>query len=440
MQHEGKDRRVEPFMRNLLETLEVCVRQSAFVSDRIGRMGWNDVRKLYHRRRWNDHAWWHVESSKLEVGDEHVSDLAAKLEPVLGEFRHTETGRIGNGLFLLMGGAGTWACPTFFDFAKLLIPGAVKLGAGRVIDLLQGWASGEPLRFRLSALLEGAGIDAPMQLGEGIYVHELPTSSSDLPASLPSIGTGATVTDYVGGVVLSVDCEMSPALYVPTEEEVGGLSSRRGVFQLASDRIPNMSFDSFCESISLACNGFVDWFVQWRDYDDLAAFAFGQLSVSYKYRSGLGGTKFTQDHLNAARQIHRARHAGGKPRENLELAMRRWIRSKRPGTDLDKLIELRIALEALYEIGGLNEKGFRIATYGAWHLGKDFEERREYRDTLRKVYDDSSRAVHAGKLKHAAKNPELISSAQVICREGILKRLEEAERPRWDEIILGEGA
>ena len=426
-------------MRDLLESLEDCVGQSTFVSDRIGRIGWNDVRNLYRRRRWNDPAWWHVETATLEVGDEHVSDLAAKLEPVLGKFRHAETGRIGNGLFLLMGGAGTWACPTLFDFAKLLIPGAVKLGAGRVVELLQGWASGEPLRLRLSALLEGAGLDGPMNLEEGIFLYELPKSSSDLPASLPSFGTGATVMDYIGGVVLSVDCEMSPALYVPKEEEVGGLSSRRSSFKLASDRIPNMSFDSFCESISLACNGFVDWFVQWRDYEDLGAFAFGQSSVSYKYRSGLGGTKFTQEHLDAARQIHLARHGGEKPRENLELAMRRWIRSKRSGTDLDKLIELRIALEALYEIGGLNEKGFRIATYAAWHLGKDFEERCEHRDTLRKVYDDSSRAVHAGKLKHAAKNPELVSSAQVICRGGILKRLEETERPRWDEIILGEG-
>ena len=426
-------------MQILVEGLEACVRQSTFVSDRVGRIGWQDVRTLYRRRRWNDPAWWHVESATLEIGDEHVSDLAAKLEPVLGEFRHAETGRIGNGLFLLMGGAGTWAYPTLFDYAKLLISGAVKLGAVRVVALLIGWAGGEPLRLRLSALLEGAGIDGAMNLEEGVNLDALPKSSSDLPASLPFFGVGATVTDLIGGVVLSTDCAMSPALYVPTDEEIQSFSNRRGRFELASDKIPNMSFDSFCESMSVACNGFVDWFVQWRDYGDLGAFGFGQSGVNFKFRSGLGGTKFTQEHLEAARQIHHARHAGGKPRENLELAMRRWIRSKRSGTDLDKLIELRIALEALYEIGGLNEKGFRIATYAAWHLGKDFEERREYRETLRKVYDDSSRAVHGGKLKHAAKNQELVSGGQDICRKGILKRLEEPEKPKWEELILGPG-
>ncbi len=31
---------------------------------------------------------------------------------------------------------------------------------------------------------------------------------------------------------------------------------------MASDRIPNLSVDNFCESMSLACNGYVDWFLQ----------------------------------------------------------------------------------------------------------------------------------------------------------------------------------
>ena len=426
-------------MRQLIESLEACVRRATFLEHRVGRLGWNDVRKFYRQRRWGDQGWMLADSSNLEISDDLVSDLAAKLESVLCEYRHQKTGRIGNGLFLLNGGLGTWACPTVFDFAKLLVPGAVKIGSERLVELLLGWVGGEPFRLRLNALLEGAAIDGPLYLAEGVSLHKLSTSSNDLPPSLPFFGTGATVTDYLGGVVLSVDCEMSPALYRPTDEEIRDFSPRSGEYKLATDGVPNMSFDSFCESMSLACSGCVDWFVQWRDDQDLAAFAVGPVGVSYKYRSGRGGTRFGREHLDAAGQIHRARHAAGKPRENLELAMRRWIRSKRAATDPDKLIELRIALEALYEIGGLNEKGFRIATYGAWHLGSNFDERRAYRETLRKVYDDSSRAVHAGKLKHAAKDVELVSSAQDLCRDGILRRLEETRPPKWDEIILGTG-
>ena len=69
------------------------------------------------------------------------------LSPVLAEFVHTGTGRIGNGLFLLLGGLGTWAHPTVTEFARTPIRGAVGFGARQVAAQLLGWASGEPLRF-----------------------------------------------------------------------------------------------------------------------------------------------------------------------------------------------------------------------------------------------------------------------------------------------------
>ena len=426
-------------MQELIDSLERCVRRSVFVSERMGKIGWNDYRRLVRGRRWNDSSWMHWSASKLEIDDVLVADLAARLEPALAEFMHAGTGRIGNGLIRLLGGYGNWGHPTVAEFARTLITAAVKSSAPQVAAMLQGWANGEPLRFRVSALLEGADIDEELELAEGIRVSKLPNSSADLPASIPSFEMAAAVTDIIGGVVVSIDCEMFPALYRPDEDEVGQLSSRRGEFRMASGQMPNLSLDSFCESVSLASNSCVDWFLQWRDFGSLEAFSEMPSGVSYKVRSGARRTKVSQADLDEALMIHRARHRGGNSRENLELAMRRWIRSKRPGTALDKLIELRIALEALYEIGGVNEKGFRIATYGAWHLGEDFEQRHEFRETLRKTYSDSSSAVHAGKLKYAEKDPDLVSSAQDICRDGILKRLGETERPKWDEMILGAG-
>ncbi len=115
-------------------------------------------------------------------------------------------------MFLLLGGAGTWAHPTVAEFAKTLIFAAVKLGTGLVVELLLGWVNGEPLRFRISALLEGVDIDGPLHLSEGIRLSKLPNSSVDLPASLPSFQMAANVTDFIGGVIMSIDCEMSPAL------------------------------------------------------------------------------------------------------------------------------------------------------------------------------------------------------------------------------------
>ena len=427
------------FMQALIDILERCIRQATFVSDRLGPIRWDEYRQLYRRRRWNDATWMLLATSKLKIDERHVADLATRLEPILAEFLHAGTGRFGNGLFLLLGGMGKWAQPTVAEFARTLIVGAVKLGARQVAELLLRWAAGEPLRYRISALLEGVDIDGSLHLAEGISLVKLPKSSEDLPASLPHFPMGATVTDFLGGVVMSIDCEMSPALYLPDENEGGKISDRRRMFRLASGRVPDLSMDNFCESMSLACNGYVDWLMEWKDLGDLQAFSDMLPGVSYKYRSNYLRAKMSQADLSDALKIHHARRRGGGPKENLELAIRRWIKSKRPGTDPDKLIELRIALEALYEIGGVNEKGFRIAIYGAWHLGESFEQRHEFRETLRKVYSDSSHVVHGGKIQYATCDEKLISSAQEICRNGILKRLQESEKPKWEEMILGAG-
>ena len=424
-------------MREIFDSLERCVRRSTFSSDRLGRIRWNVYRQHYRRRGWKDHTWWLLGAPELEVGDKHVAELVSRLEPVLAKFMQSGSGRFGNGLFLLQGGSGKWAYPTVEDFARELIVAAVKLGSARVAELVLGWADGEPLKYRINALLNGAGIDGPLNLEAGISIARLPKSSADLPASLPFLAMGATETDFMGGVVMSIDCELSPSLFLPDEDEIGKFSVRRGKYRLASGQLPNLSPDLFCESVSLACNGCIDWQLQWKELGDLEAFFRGGSGASSKFRAPGRTTKISQESLNEAVKIQQARYGRGQARENLELALRRWVRSKRAGSKVDKFIELRIALEALYEIGGLNEKGFRIAMYGAWHLGKDFEQRRYIRETLRKAYDDSSRAVHGGKLKHAKKDRELVDAAQDICRSAILRRLEEVEKPKWDEVVLG---
>ena len=241
-------------MQELIDSLERCVRRSVFVSDRMGKIGWNDYRRLVRQRRWNDSNWMLWSASKLEIDDAHVVDLAARLEPVLVEFMDAGTGRFGNGLFLLFGGPGTWAHPTTVEFARTLIAAAVKSSAPQVAATLHGWANGEPLCFRVSALLEGADIDEELQLAEGIRVSQLPKSSADLPASLPPFEMAATLAEVIGGVVMSIDCEMSPALYRPAADEVGQLSSRRGEFRMVSGGVPHLSLEDFCESVSLAAN------------------------------------------------------------------------------------------------------------------------------------------------------------------------------------------
>ena len=107
----------------------------------------------------------------------------------------------------------------------------------------------------------------------------------------------------------------------------------------------------------------------------------------------------------------------------------------------DQFIDLRIALEALYLKDFTGEQSqemrFRLALFGAWHLGEDFEGRKEIRKTLRRTYDVASAAVHGGDLEFSEDNRSLLAESQNLCRQGILKLLEEGTPNDWGEMILG---
>ena len=391
----------------------------------------------YRNRRWGDPTWQIVSGAERKTPTVDLKRLADRLRPLLSDFLEPTTDRLGNGLYLLFGGPGLNATPTVEEFGDVLVRGAVRLGAARVTELLLGWAEGEPLHKRQCAIVEGASIERPLALAEGVSLENLPSSSKDLPASLPDF---VSAKELIGGVLLSLDHEQKPALCRPERIDKSATLTPVCSTVVAANRIPNLTIETFCESMALACGEHVDWRVNWVDYGELEAFSsFRVAQTGTKPRWNGGWKPFRQQHLERAREIHMERHENGSvpKRQDVELAISRWLKSKSSTSEADKLIELRIALEALYGRRAMNEKGFRVSTYGAWHLGESVEERRRIRETLRKAYDDASRAIHAGELKHVKQDERLLPLAQALCLKGILKRLGESETPAWDELILG---
>ena len=131
-----------------------------------------------------------------------------------------------------------------------------------------------------------------------------------------------------------------------------------------------------------------------------------------------------------------------KDSHKTRIAVSRWVKSKDSGEHLvDRFIDLRIALECLYVQDFLDAKQtqeirFKLSLFGAWHLGTDFEERKCIRKKLRLVYDAASKAVHSGDLEYF-ENQKLLSTAQDLCRRGILKLLREGSPLDWGDLILG---
>ena len=62
-------------------------------------------------------------------------------------------------------------------------------------------------------------------------------------------------------------------------------------------------------------------------------------------------------------------------------------------------------------------------------------ERRFIRGALRDAYDTASKAVHEGELPKAMK--PTLSTAQDLCRRGILKLLREGPPDDWGDLLLG---
>ena len=188
--------------------------------------------------------------------------------------------------------------------------------------------------------------------------------------------------------------------------------------------------------MSLAENKSVRWQFSWGDYGMLREFnpvGAGGFTQTLSRWSG-EPIALSKEKLQQAMTICAQRTAASGRR--FETARYRWSRSKEPNQAFpNQLIELRIALEALYAGGG-PEVTFRQAVHGALHLGRNYEGRRHYRTLLTKVYGLASRAVHGGGKDSTKENQNLLEEARDACRAGILKCLADGGDIDFDRLMF----
>ena len=125
----------------------------------------------------------------------------------------------------------------------------------------------------------------------------------------------------------------------------------------------------------------------------------------------------------------------------------RWIKSHTYQNPEDKIIDLAIALESLYLLDrdGKPELAFQLRLRASWFLGKDKVHRKELMKDFSQIYEWRSKVVHTGKLPNKTKKTPFtrqetkafIEKAQDLCRQSIIKILEEGKFPDWNNLILG---
>ena len=241
-------------------------------------------------------------------------------------------------------------------------------------------------------------------------------------------------------VVGSIEVDLPPAFYKPSRKSWAGIEDDAWVQPNLKNRKPQefgIYWDRICEAMTLTLGGFVGRQKGWRTWDELNAFEEAHSGSRSQRKLAFAAPSvqnlLSRDILVEAVEIDRKRNASDA--RNLDLAIRRWVGSH-VGNREDQLIEFRIALEALYARNTQQEIAMTIATRGAWHLGRTFEERRAYYETLRNLYGDASRVIHAGSVKYVDKDDGLLDRGREACRQAILTILN-CGTPDWDKLVLG---
>ena len=316
--------------------------------------------------------------------------------------------------------------------------------------------------FQYVALLEGIKIETEIPVYEGVRLVPLPSpdTSEQLKWYLHGIPylDGYQFHRFFRKTLLVIDrpgfsvCQ-KPAPHLPFQDEslVDDLP-----FQI---EMPDVKFPSskavdsfkrlFCQALSLVCNTSVE-------IANEGLFVASDKSFNLNYRpsnlfphSNRSRSTFMAGYMEIwkAKCLYEVLDKKPSIREKLRIPIDRWIRSKADGDPVDQMIDLGIALEALYSLK--NERGITatLSIRAAWHLGKNKEHRQELLTKFRQIYRCRSNAVHHGQLDETARFGEqnipisgFIAKAQNLCRKSIKKILNDKrfpDRDYWDSLIVG---
>ena len=405
-------------------------------------------------------------SASVDVGDSRVRTLVDHLRKRLGRFVEAETDRIGHS-FQVVGDRDSLttitsdyhescsAISTVTSLAKGLVRAGAILGPCRAADLMEQLIQGEPQRQRLCVMLDrihACGIAVP---SEAVRLYRLPTSSDLLPASMAG-PVREPLESVLGRTVLELDAYVRLPFFLPRETDDARPSTS------ATSVLGDATLEEFLYCLSLTCGTQAKLARAWIDVGDIAAFGAMQRGTTSmgpgfsENRLGSGITfqifpkavarlrpsempppNISEDDLRRAWLLKDEMHRRFNADRRFSTAVTRWSKAAIPGdAGPDRVIELRIALEALFLDSNRDELAFRLATTGARYLATELEERKAVRKTLVDFYGMASSVIH-GDEPSSSKRSRLADEATVLCGRGILKMLERQERPIWGDFLLG---
>ena len=425
----------------------------------------DELRDIASRDRWDDELAIQARGAKPIVPDEVFNQFLATLHNMLGSYIDTQKNEIGHTFPVASSSQekmtieangvvnNAYVSPVN-AFAEALARSSAITGSERMAKLLSYWIEEKLVKYQTSAILNGIYLNDALNPLPGIRIEPLSRSTDGLTGYRPIL-SGKSIKDYLGRTVLNIESTVSPAFFHPHRED--------GNSPVLANFSSNIGPATVCQALTLESGNFVEVAAQWNDYYEASLYLSpGSRSSHSTHRGGMDSrepgfslhTDFTTnvttlsiEKENISRlsedRLGKIMTAIAEYEDAMiKIAISRWCKSKETfRTLIDQFVDLRIAMEALYlkEFKGEQnqEMRFRLALFGAWFLGSNFQDRKKIRKTLRDAYDVASGAVHGGKLEFSEKNRNLLSEGQELCRRGILKILEVGPPDDWGDMILG---
>ena len=355
------------------------------------------------------------------------------------------------------------------NLLKQLLKIAIVLGVEKTVSDFDRCTKNPSGSFQYIALLQGIEVEKEIQVVEGIQLVPFPESPSELPHYFFSI-SDLEPSDFRGKTLLMIDASVSPIFCKPPPLEEDFLDHPPFEVEVTGKNFLNVNvdnsyfviysyvdnfYDKFRAVLSLTCNSAVQVAATWTFLEKYELF-------NLMYPAGKTGRSHPNDQLRVSTvadetQIGQAKrlyetlvNPSSNLAKKLEIPIVRWIKSKTSRARLDKIIDLAIALEALYlsDRDGNSELSFQLRLRAAWHLGRDQAHRNELMKDFSKIYEWRSKIVHTGKLPKKTKRTsftrqeiaEFTEKVQDLCRDSIMKILEDGKFPDWNDLILGESS
>lgn len=362
-----------------------------------------------------------------------------------------------------------------------LIEIAISTTVQRAIEAVEKSVTETKGSFKRVILLQGPTTHpedmselTEIDISEGIRLVRLPYYPQEMPPYLFPGGFSSLMHQSHPSIfslkaILVIDCEVAPLFVKPeliiTSHNSDGSKSYgpktdANPFQIKikCTEYPDFDVELFCQAISLSCNIACAPILEWGyiDPDEIYSVIGTGSRPTAKCVLPSGPTKFDsiyKEQIPKIKDLYENMVGLKKDiRTKLQISIDRWVKSETSQNPEDKIIDLAIALESLYlsNISDTTEVSFRLRLHAAWFLKEKTKDRKDLMDFITEIYKCRSSIVHNGILpkKKISKNnkrpytqeeiKELISKAQNLCQESILKILEDGGFPDWNNLILGE--